>query len=50
MEKGFQIRPLDWFQTGIYALLIGSIYASSLRWLVVNDWEREGYSYCYLIP
>jgi exosortase D (VPLPA-CTERM-specific) len=50
MEKGFQIRPLDWLQAGIYALLIGSIYASSLRWLVVNDWEREGYSYCYLIP
>jgi len=50
MKKEFQIKPLDWFQTGIYAFLIYSIYASSLHWLVINDWEREGYSYCYLIP
>jgi len=50
MKREFQIKPLDWFQTGIYAFLICSIYASSLHWLVINDWEREGYSYCYLIP
>ena len=50
MKREFQIKPLDWFQTGIYAFLICGIYASSLHWLVINDWEREGYSYCYLIP
>ena len=50
MKREFQIKPLDWLQTGIYAFLICSIYASSLHWLVINDWQRDGYSYCYLIP
>ncbi len=46
----FKIKPLHAIRTGVYILLFYGIYASTLRWLVINDWEREGYSYCYLIP
>lgn len=45
-----QIKITDYIRLSIYAALIYAIYASSLHWLVIKDWEREGYSYCYLIP
>ncbi|TRZ88379.1 MAG: VPLPA-CTERM-specific exosortase XrtD [Methanosarcinales archaeon] len=47
---GLQIKPFHFMRTGIYVILLYGIYASTLRWLVINDWEREEYSYCYLIP
>ena len=34
----------------LYGLLLLSIYYSALTYLIINDWAREGYSYCYLIP
>ena len=50
MKNKLLLEPTDWIRIGIYAGLIYTLYASALRWLVVNDWERDGYSYCYLIP
>ncbi len=35
---------------GIYALLFFFLYSSTLHYLVTKDWERESFSYCYLIP
>jgi len=34
----------------VYGLLLLGIYYSSFTWLVTHDWEREAYSYCWLIP
>lgn len=50
MKNAMQYKIVNWLPAAIYALLFFVIYSSALRWLVVNDWEREGYSYCYLIP
>ena len=50
MIEEFKIKSSGWIQAGIYAILIYCIYSSSLQWLVRNDWERDGYSYGYLIP
>lgn len=33
-----------------YALLLGVLYSSTYTWLVMHDWVREDYNYCYLIP
>jgi exosortase D (VPLPA-CTERM-specific) len=44
------IKPVSWIKLFIYALLLLSIYYSSLTWLVLKDWTRDAYSYAYLIP
>jgi exosortase D (VPLPA-CTERM-specific) len=50
VKRAFQIKPFDYIQIGIYAFLIYGIYAWSLHALVIYDWQRDGYSYGYLIP
>ena len=34
----------------IYIALLSWLYHSTLFWLVKNDWSREDFNYCYLIP
>ena len=44
LESGFLIK------TGIYILLLGGIYYSTLQWLIFRDWAKGDYSHCMLIP
>jgi len=45
-----QIKPVSWIKFVLYGLLLLGIYHSALTWLVTHDWEKEAYSYCWLIP
>jgi len=45
-----QIKPVSWIKFTLYGLLLLGIYYSAFTWLVTHDWEREAYSYCWLIP
>jgi exosortase D (VPLPA-CTERM-specific) len=44
-----QIKPVSWIKFIIYGLLLLGIYYSTFTWLVTHDWEKEAYSYCWLI-
>jgi exosortase D (VPLPA-CTERM-specific) len=44
-----QIKPVSWIKFGLYGLLLLGIYYSTLTKLITKDWEREAYSYCWLI-
>lgn len=50
LVAGWFTNPVNWIKGGAYALLLGSVYYSTLTWLIGSDWAREDYSYCYLIP
>ena len=50
IKEKFQTDFLKWIQAGIYTILIYGIYTWSLHALVIYDWQRDGYSYGYLIP
>jgi len=39
-----------WALIGLNVLLIAGIYHSTLTWLIIHDWAREDFSYCYLVP
>jgi len=45
-----QIKPVGWIKFSLYGLLLLGIYYSAFTWLVTHDWEKEAYSYCWLIP
>jgi exosortase D (VPLPA-CTERM-specific) len=45
-----KVKPASWIKFTLYGLLIIVIYHSALSWLIIKDWARESYSYCYLIP
>jgi len=45
-----EIKPINWLRIFIYGILLAVIYYSSLKWLVIVDWNREDYNYAYLIP
>lgn len=45
-----RIRPVSILKAALYVILIGAIYHTAIRYLVVSDWARDDYSYCYLIP
>jgi len=45
-----QIKPVSWIKFAIYGLLLLGIYYSAFTWLVTHDWEKEAFSYCWLIP
>ena len=49
MKELTQIKPVSWIKLSIYGLFLLGIYYSSFTWLVTHDWEREAYSYCWLI-
>ena len=44
------IKPASWIKFSLYGILIGAIYHSAIRYLILKDWAREDYSYSYLIP
>ena len=44
------IRPISWIKAMVYGLLLSGIYYSTFTWLIEEDWPREDYTYCYLIP
>ncbi len=50
MKELTQIKPVSWIKFTLYGLLLLGIYYSSFTWLITHDWEREAYSYCWLIP
>ncbi len=43
------IRPASWVKAGVYALVIGAAYFSTLTYLV-GLWNNDDFSYCYLVP
>jgi len=45
-----QIKPVSWIKFTLYGLLLLGIYYSTFTTLITHDWEREAYSYCWLIP
>ncbi|MBW2572281.1 MAG: VPLPA-CTERM-specific exosortase XrtD, partial [Deltaproteobacteria bacterium] len=49
MKELTQIKPVSWIKFTLYGLLLLGIYYSSFTWLITHDWEREAYSYCWLI-
>jgi len=50
MKELLQIKPISWIKFLIYGFLLLAIYYSAFTNLIVKDWEREAYSYCWLIP
>ena len=44
------IKPLSWLKAGLYACAIVAVYYSALNQLILNDWAKEDYSHCMLIP
>ncbi|MFC1880778.1 VPLPA-CTERM-specific exosortase XrtD [Thermodesulfobacteriota bacterium] len=50
MKELAQIKPVSWIKFTIYGLLFFGIYYSAFTKLITKDWEREAYSYCWLIP
>ncbi len=50
MKELTQIKPVSWIKFTLYGLLLLGIYYSTFTWLITHDWEREAYSYCWLIP
>lgn len=50
MLKDIRINAMGWVKGVLYAILIVCIYFSTLKWLIIRDWSREDYNYCYIIP
>ena len=50
MKELALIKPASWVKFTLYGLLLLGIYHSAFTWLVTHDWEREAYTYCWLIP
>jgi exosortase D (VPLPA-CTERM-specific) len=49
--KGLAVyKPISLLKLGIYGILVLAIYQSALQQLVTNDWRRDSYSYCVLVP
>ena len=44
------VKPAGWAKFALYGLLLLGVYFSTFSWLVMHDWVREDYNYCYLIP
>ncbi|MDL1982904.1 MAG: VPLPA-CTERM-specific exosortase XrtD [Deltaproteobacteria bacterium] len=43
------VKPTSLAKIALYGLLLIGVYYSSLAYMI-SQWEREDYSYCYLIP
>ena len=44
-----KIKPISWMKAGFYTCAIILVYYSALKQMVFG-WNKEDYSYCYLIP
>jgi exosortase D (VPLPA-CTERM-specific) len=43
------IKPIDWFRTASYGVLLWFVYRSSLIYLY-RKWQDDDFTYCYIIP
>jgi exosortase D (VPLPA-CTERM-specific) len=50
MKVIVEVKSGSWIKFTLYSFLLIGIYYSALSWLVLKDWQREAYSYCWLIP
>jgi len=50
LKELIQIKPVSWIKFTLYGFLLLGIYYSAFTWLITNNWEKEAYSYCWLIP
>ena len=50
MKVFADVKPVSWIKFCLYGFLLLGIYYSTFSWLITHDWEREAYSYCWLIP
>ena len=50
MRELAQIKPVSWIKFAIYGFLLLGLYYSAFTWMVTHDWEKEAFSYCWLIP
>ena len=50
MKELTQIKPISWIKFAIYGFLLLGLYYSAFTWMVTHDWEKEAFSYCWLIP
>ena len=50
MKELKAIKLVGWIKFGFYFLFILLIYHSTLIYLISEDWQREAYSYGFLIP
>jgi len=44
------IKPASWIKCLLYGILVFAVYRSALKQMILNDWAKEDYSHCYLIP
>jgi exosortase D (VPLPA-CTERM-specific) len=44
------IKPVSWFKGLLCVIIIVATYNGALKWLILRDWAKEDYSYCWLIP
>lgn len=50
MKKILSVDYALWLGVFICGAFIAGIYYSTYSWLILHDWPREDYNYCYLIP
>jgi len=43
-------KRVGYVMIALYGVLLTGIYYSTYAWLIGQDWPREDYTYCYLIP
>jgi exosortase D (VPLPA-CTERM-specific) len=43
-------NPVSWVKVALYGILLTGAYYSAFTWLVTEDWPRDDYTYCYLVP
>jgi exosortase D (VPLPA-CTERM-specific) len=43
-------NPVSWVKVTLYGILLTGAYYSAFTWLVTEDWPRDDYTYCYLVP
>lgn len=50
MGKMSKFEGVNWLMVGLLVCLLGVMYSTSAEWLVVKDWNRQDYTYGWLIP
>jgi len=45
-----KINPAGWMKFLLYGILIVVLYQTALKQMMWNDWAKEDYTHCYLIP
>ncbi len=50
MEISTQDKMRGWVKGAILAAFVGAMYYTTLSWLVIKDWNRDDYTYGWMIP